>query len=212
MHNMPPLEINPVHRLILAADVEDSTERTNQGRARMRDDLYLALDEALLAAQAPPACLDRLIDRGDGFLALLHRVDEVPMTVVIRRLIPALAEHICRLPPEDGFRLRVALHEGGVHYDPKGCFSEDVDVVCRLLDSAAVKRKLRQVDSPLVLAITDSIYVAAVRHGYEGIDVATFEQLPNVRMGAREFPAWIHVPPTATVDDEQPGDLGQDPA
>ncbi len=191
---MKPMAIHPVQRSILAVDIENSTRSTNTQRAGMRDHMYVALDKALRAAGIPPAGLDRLFDRGDGYLAFLHLVDEAPMTALLGGLVPELADYLRGLSPEDSFRLRVALHAGGVHYDRQGCFGEEVDVACRLLDAPAVKRTLHWVSAPLVLAITDSVHRSVVPHDYPGIDAATFERIPDVRVGEREVPAWIHVP------------------
>jgi len=147
------------------------------------------------AADIPASCLDQSLDRGDGFLALFYPWDEVPMTTILGSLIPEMATRVAGLPPESAFRVRVAVHEGGVLYDRQGCFGEDVDIACRLLDSPAVKLRLARTSSPLVLVITDSVYHSVVRQEYEGINASTFEPTRPIRMGTRKVPAWIHIPP-----------------
>jgi hypothetical protein len=186
--------IHPVRRAILGVDVEKSTMRTNPARAQMRRNIYTEFHKALQTVGIPPEGLDRTIDRGDGFLALFHPIDDVPMTTLISKLIPELAARIGRLPAGRGVRLRVTLHEGGVHYDEKGCFGEAVDVACKLLDARAVKRKLQEISGPLVLAITDHVYRTVVLHEYDGIDAATFKRIRNFRVGTQGLRAWVHAP------------------
>lgn len=186
--------IHPVHRSIFVADIENSTGGTNADRARMREDLYAIWDDAISAARIPATCVDQLLDRGDGFLALFYPWDEVPMTTILGSLIPEMARRVASLPSESVLRVRVAVHEGGILYDRQGCFGEEVDVACRLLHSPAVKLRLARVSSPLVLAITDSVYQSVVLQDYEGIEASTFEPTRPIRVGNREVPAWTHVP------------------
>jgi len=190
---MPLVAIHPVHRSILAFDIENSTGGTNADRAQMRENVYAIRDNAMSAAGISASCLDQSLDRGDGFLALFHPWDEVPITTILGSLVPEMATRIAGLPPESAFRARVAVHEGGVLYDRQGCFGEEVDIACRLLNSSAVKLRLARTSSSLVLVITDSVYNSVVRQDYQGIDASTFEPTRPIRVGNRTVPAWIQV-------------------
>ncbi len=81
----------PVHRSIVAVDVEGSTQRTNPERGELRRILYALLDQALDEAGINPRHLEPFVDRGDGVLILVRPHDDVPKTVLIGVLIPELA-------------------------------------------------------------------------------------------------------------------------
>src|SRR4051812_1211736 len=63
-------QVRPIHRFILAVDIEGSTSRTNAGRARFRRVMYDLVEEALDAGGMTDKYRDPLIDRGDGILIL----------------------------------------------------------------------------------------------------------------------------------------------
>ena len=71
---------------------------------------------------------DPLTDRGDGNLALVHPVDDVPKTLLLNPLVPTLvtllAERNARLTGAERcrreLRLRAVIHAGEIHYDGKG--------------------------------------------------------------------------------------------
>jgi hypothetical protein len=195
----------PFHRVIVAVDIERSTSRPDPVKAELRDTIYELFDAALGSAGIRPRYRDQLIDRGDGFLALIRPVDQVPKALVLNRVIPALhqllADHNAGLPRAEKslrqLRVRVVMHAGEVHYDKNGCFGEALDVAFRLLDAARVKRMLREAVAPLILIVSESIYGSVVRHGYDGIDQHAFRQLVGVRIADRRHLGWIQVPAEA---------------
>src|SRR5579859_7851188 len=69
-----------------------------------------------------------------------------------------------------------------------------LDVAFRLLDATRVKRRLREMAGPLILVVSEDIYSAVVRHGYDGIDHETFHQLVRVQVAGKRYPGWIHLP------------------
>jgi class 3 adenylate cyclase len=91
-------------------------------------------------------------------------------------------------------RIRVVMHAGEIHYDANGCFGEALDVAFRLLDAAHVKKALQTADDPLILVISDDIYRAIVRHGYDGIDQHAFHPLVRVPIAGNHYTGWIHIP------------------
>ena len=122
---VPPLDDGPVHRSIVAVDVEGSTKRTNPAKGKLRRILYDLLERALRTAGIGPRHLEELADRGDGVLILIRPYDDVPKTVLLGRLIPALttllAEHNAAVAePELRMRLRAVVHAGEVHDDGMG--------------------------------------------------------------------------------------------
>jgi hypothetical protein len=145
---------------------------------------------------------DKFVDRGDGILALIHPVDQVPKALLLNRAVPVLsrllADYNASLPrfgyPERQLRIRVVMHAGEVHYDANGCFGEALDVAFRLLDAVRVKRALRETADPLILVISGDIYNSVVRHGYDGIDHDSYQPLVRVCVAGRRYPGWVRCP------------------
>jgi hypothetical protein len=168
----PPILRRPAahQRTIVALDIERSTSRPDPVKAELRATMYDLFDAALRAAGIQPRHRDRFADRGDGFLALIHRVDHPP-EVLLRRVIPAfgvlLAEYNTVRPPQRQLRVRVVVHAGTVFYDANGCFGEALDTAFRLLDATRVKQALRTADAPLSLVVSAGVG-ESVRSGWIG--------------------------------------------
>jgi hypothetical protein len=207
-----PMEVRsfagPVHRSILAVDLEGSTKRTNPERGELRRILYSLLDQALHKAGINPRHLEPLVDRGDGVLVLIRPHDEVPKTVLLGVLIPALTalldEHNATVTqPTLRLRLRAVIHSGEVHDDGRGFYGEDLDLAFRLLDAPKVKRALREAPaSPLVLVVSEEIFAGIVRHRY--FDGGTYEPLVRLRLAERQHRGWIHIPDLPEPDRPAP--------
>lgn len=195
----------PVHRSILAVDIEKSTSplRTNPVKEILRREVYRVLDEAMAHAGIHDRHLDPFEDRGDGVLALIHPADEVPKTLLLGALVPEvvrlLREYNGGLLPREragglGLRLRVAVHAGEVHFDGKGFFGEEVDVACRLLDAPRFKKCLSETTAPLGLVVSEDIYWAIVRHDYAGIQGADFHPLVRLKVAGRSRRGYVNIP------------------
>ncbi len=195
----------PHYRAIVALDIERSTSRPNPVKGELRNKSYELFEIALRTAGIDKCHHDRFIDRGDGLLALIHPVDQVPKALLLNRVVPLLsrllAEYNASLPrhsrPQRQLRIRVVMHAGEVHYDANGCFGEALDVAFRLLDAARVKRALRDMADPLILVISTDIYSSVVRHDYDGIDRQTFHPLVRVHVAGHRHQGWIHIPEQA---------------
>ena len=188
----------PVHRSIVVVDVEASTTRTNPERGELRRVLYALLEQALYVAGITAGHLEPMADRGDGVLILIKPHDDVPKTVLLGLFIPALAalvaEHNTTVPRAAlRMRLRAVVHAGEVHDDGKGFYGEDLDVAFRLLNAQKVKAALREAPAaPLVLVVSETIFVGVVRHRY--VDAGEYEPLVRVRVAERRHRGWIHLP------------------
>jgi hypothetical protein len=188
----------PAHRAIVAIDLEGSTLRTNPVKGELRRIMYDLLGRALEAATINEDHLEQLTDRGDGVLVLIRPHDDVPKTVLLGRLIPLLATLLAEYnatvtEPALRMRLRAVVHAGDVHSDGRGFYGEAIDVAIRLLDSAPVKRTLREATaSALVLVISDEIHSTIIRHGY--VDRGPYRQLTRVRVANRLHYGWVHIP------------------
>jgi hypothetical protein len=198
----PPL---PYYRSIVALDIERSTSRPDPIKGELRNKTYELFEVALRMAGVDKCHHDRFIDRGDGILALVHPVDQVPKAILLNRAVPFLSrlltEYNAGLPrysqPQRQLRVRVVMHAGEIHYDANGCFGEALDVAFRLLDAARVKRTLRETADPLILVISGDIYSSVVRHGYDGIDHQAFHPLVRVQVAGKRYPGWIRLPEQA---------------
>jgi len=194
----------PVHRSIVAVDVEGSTRRTNPERGKLRRILYALLDQALAETGINASHLEPLIDRGDGVLVLIRPHDDVPKTALIGVLVPELAalldEHNAAIADLAlRMRLRAVIHAGEIHDDGRGFYGEDLDLAFRLLDAPKVKRALRDTpEAPMVLVVSEEIFGGIVRHYY--VDGGTYEPLIRVRMAGRHHRGWVNFPRLAGPD------------
>jgi class 3 adenylate cyclase len=198
----------PVHRSIIAIDIEGSTGRTNPVKEELRRHVYQLVAEALSTVGMDDDNYDPFTDRGDGVLVLVRPADEFPKPLLLSRLIPALAKllaaHNKSISAEEQarvLRLRAVIHAGEVHYDGNGFFGEDLDIAFRLLDAPKFKAHLRYAKAPLALVASDDIYRSVIRHGYDGIDGREFRPLVTVNVGDRRTKGWVHSPD----DDRFPG-------
>jgi class 3 adenylate cyclase len=196
----------PVHRSILAVDIEDSTQRTNPVKQELRELLYRLVAGALGYAGIGEPDHDPIADLGDGVLVLLRPADELPKPLLVSRLVPALAGLLAARnggisPAEQPriMRLRAAVHAGEVVYDGKAPFGEDLDVAFRLLDAPKFKAHTRRCASPVALVVSDYIYDSVIRHGYDGIDGEEFRPLVTVNVGRRRRRGWVHLPAAAAL-------------
>jgi hypothetical protein len=200
----------PIHRSILAVDIEKSTGplRTNPVKEELRRQVYRLLETAMASAGIERRHLDPFEDRGDGVLALIHPVDEIPKTLLLNPFVPELTRLLLAynadLPPGEearlGLRLRVVVHAGEVHYDGRGYFGEELDVACRLLDAPRVKKSLRETTAPLVLVVSEDIYWAIVRHDYDGIRGETFLPLVRLQVSGRRRLGYVQTPHVAPYE------------
>lgn len=78
----------PVHRSILAVDIEGSTQRTNPVKEELRKQVYRLMVEALGVVGITEHFHDPFTDRGDGVLVLVHPCDEFPKPLLLSRLMP----------------------------------------------------------------------------------------------------------------------------
>ena len=192
----------PRHRAIVALDIEHSTSRPDPVKAALRRTLYDLFRQALRSSGVTKRHHDRFSDRGDGLLALIYPVDQVPKALLLNRAIPVfaklLADYNAAIPaagiPDRKLRVRVVMHAGEVHYDANGCFGEALDIAFRLLDAPAVKKALKATVGSLALVVSEDIFRAIVRHGYGGIDQRAFRPLVRVQIAGKRYPGWIYLP------------------
>lgn len=187
---------DPVHRRLVAVDVEGSTNRNNVEKLHLREDMYRLLESTLARCGITDDLRDDFLDRGDGAIILIHPADKIPKPLLINKFVPLLNEQLTAHAsdgPHRRFRLRVAMHAGDVHFDSRGTFGQDVDVTCRLLNSPELKACLARTAAPLVLVVSEHIYRSVVRQGYHGIDAGAFRPLVRVQVGEQVQRGWVQV-------------------
>ncbi|QKG26871.1 LigA protein [Actinomadura verrucosospora] len=204
---------NPVHRSILAVDLENSTGalRTNPIKEELRSQIYGQVKRAMASAGIEERWCDPFEDRGDGVLALFHPVDELPKTYLLSRLVPSLARQLADYNesisaaerPGRCMRLRAVVHAGEIHRDENGPFGEAIDLACRLLDAPTLKKCLRASSAPLVLAVSEDIYWGIVKHGYDGISPSAYRPDLRVSVASRRRRGFVHVPSEAAENPEE---------
>ncbi|HEX5402375.1 MAG TPA: hypothetical protein VFX16_08750 [Pseudonocardiaceae bacterium] len=193
----------PHHRTIFAVDIEGSTTRNNSAKADLRGAMYELVEQSLCANGITAEFREPFVDRGDGILALVRPVDEVPKTLLLAGVVPTLTGLLVQHEeqyPDQHLRLRAVLHAGEVHQDIQGCFGEALDVAFRLLDAREVKDAFRLSTAPLVLVVSELIYRSIVLQGYEGIDEQDFTRVVDVPVGRVRYQGWVCLPGLPMVE------------
>jgi hypothetical protein len=186
---------DPQHRSIVVIDVVGFGRRTDLAQLHVRAKLDDAVRAACRASGLP---VSRLVfeDRGDGVIVFVPAT--VSKAVLIRPFVPQLRDwlhdHNAESEPAHRVRVRVAVHAGEVVHGPHGWIGTDLNLTCRLADSAALREQVvRQPRAEVVAAVSDVIHRAVVRHGHRGIDTDSYTQ---VHVEAKEVAtrAWIQAP------------------
>jgi hypothetical protein len=185
----------PLHRSIFAVDIEESAELNNTAKIALRKTMYDLLEESMAGSGITAPHRDPFVDRGGGILTLIHPVDDVPKTLLLSTVIPALDRLLGEYGdahPDQRLRLRAVVHAGEVHFDGHGWCGEALDVAFRLLNAPEVKVWSRKPDRPLLLlVVSDDIYSSVIRHGYAGIDARVFVDGLSVKVAARDHGGWV---------------------
>lgn len=200
----------PIHQTLFTFDVEDFSARYRDDRARLavRAAMF-ALVRAAFATSGVDweVCLCQ--DCGDGALVVVPA--DVSKVLLLDPLLPALSDalaaHNRAAPQTERIRLRVAVHAGEITYDEHGVSGHDLVVVSRLLDATELRHALARTDVPLVVGVTELLYDTIVRHGYRGIEPATYHPVV-VRVKKTRLRAWIHLPgarvPPSVAERQEP--------
>ncbi|MCM2388836.1 hypothetical protein [Streptomyces albipurpureus] len=181
-----------VYKFLMSVDARGSGRYLDNAKLRMRRRIYAWADDAFDSSGIGRALIHRE-DRGDGFIAAVDA--RVPPAQLIG---PWLAELYQGL--RDGneelstpLGLRVGMHVGPVQHDDDGMAGEAVDQVCRLADSDITRDVLAHSGRDLVCVVSDSLYLAVVKHGGRFMEPSTYRP---ARLMLKEGPvtAWFHIP------------------
>ncbi len=191
---------DPVHRSLVAVDIEGYSRRQNQGHLQLRTALRQILADAFDSVRVEIAPAEQQ-DQGDGFLTLVK--PEVSKVVLIDDLIREIENELRRYnhyqTQEGKIRLRVALHSGEIHPDGTGFGGEAIVFVMRLIEAEQVKKALKTASKDIAVIVSDGLYRDIVVHGYAAI---LPEEYGRVDVAVKEFrqPAWVRVPGCLAAD------------
>jgi class 3 adenylate cyclase len=194
------MRYEPVHRGILAVDIEGfgRRDRTDTDRIRMREAMKEMVVEGLRRSGIATS-KRTLKDQGDGILALVD--PRVSKCRLIHPLIPwlalALDAYNRNVDDEARMRLRVCVHAGEVVPHETDHTGEDLIHAYRLLDSKLLRQRLAAADAPLILIVSQRIYHGVVRHRYARIDPSTYEAARITTKETKRAMAWIWKPTSA---------------
>lgn len=188
------MKLNPVHRSLVAVDIEGYSRRPNQGHLQLRAALRRVMADAFEGARVEIDPTEQQ-DQGDGFLTLVK--PEVSKVVLVDELVReiqnALRPYNRYQMTEGRMRLRVALHSGEVHPDGTGFAGQAIVGVNRLIDAEQLKKALTVAPKDIAVIISDGLYRDIVAHNYGAIDSGEYTR---VEVTVKEFrePAWVRVP------------------
>lgn len=199
------MRFEPVHRSIVAVDIESYSKRLNPEQIDLRDGLRDVLSSAFEDAGISRESLRRQ-DQGDAELVLIRPA--VPKTRLLSEFVSSIHSRLSRYNERqdkpDRMRLRMAIHAGEVHLDRTGFPGEAVVAATRLRDAAPLRRALALTPGDLAVIVSERIYHEIVRHRYPGIFTDEYREV-IVREKSFRQRGWIRTPgypvPLAAVDD-----------
>lgn len=178
---------------LAVTDIENWSARPGPVQARMQSALRQILDRA--TGSAGIAGIDvRRTSRGDGLIVAFPAT--APKEVITSRFVKALNRelrlHHDECPPDEGIRVRLALHAGDVHDGGDEWAGEAVVAACRLVDSDLLRGVLAAADTAvLAMIVSDYWYGAVLRPGWA--DTTGFSQVA-VDLRGYVGDAWVRVP------------------
>ncbi|MEV4002739.1 hypothetical protein [Actinomadura sp. NPDC049753] len=183
----------PRCRVVLALDIARFTGHDEATQIHLREVMYRIVGDALAAARIGRRG-SRMEDRGDGLLMVLRA--QASLDTVLPLLFGNIRERVqaynATAVPSERLRLRAALHAGFLHRDRHGVTGDTVNLLFRMLDAPAMKRRLDDEDADFALAVSPNVYEAAT--GYRLIDGKDFE-LIDVDVKQTRTSAWLYLAP-----------------
>lgn len=194
--NAPPLyRENSYYSGIFLVDIQNYGPRPDTVKGRLRAYLDRMVLTAIAAAGITPAQHELPQDEGDGLCVLFQ--PDVPKSRLLHPLIPSLTRQLvsynAAVSEPTRMRLRMVVEAGDLRRDARGYYGTTLDEAYGLVNAEELRECLRHTEGPLVLLATAAIYDGVVRHGYVGIDPATYEPL-TVRLKHRDLSVWVHHP------------------
>jgi hypothetical protein len=188
--------LSPVYRPTIAVDIERSAGRGDtalvQSRAVLADVMRGALEESDIDWSASSRTT-----HGDMLRVIAPAGTETGRLIypLLHNLSTRLRLHNQTAGRSSVLRVRAAVHAGGVHIDEGEVVGSPLELVSRLLDAPPLKAALASAPEHVTTALVVSAHVhdEVVRHGYRGIDPATFSPV-EFTVKETTATAWLHVP------------------
>jgi hypothetical protein len=167
--------------------------RDNDIQMYLHKSLYEMLQAAFNMSGVPWAsCFHE--DRGDGVLVVVppmvaaSKLVSIPdrLRSLIRRHNHVSCEAAC-------IQLRSALHLGPICHDAHGFIGADVNLLCRLLDTRQLKRRLADSAAEIGLIASDYLYFNVIRRQPSLLDPALFDPV-RIRVKETRTRAWVYLP------------------
>jgi hypothetical protein len=180
---------------LFAVDIAGFTGplRDNDIQMYLHKSLYEMLQIAFDMSDVPWADCSHE-DRGDGVLVVappnVSASTLVPIPDRLRWLIRRHNHVSCEAAY---IQLRSALHLGPVHHDGHGFIGADVNLLCRLLDTRQLKRRLADSTTEIGLIASDYLYFNVIRRQPSFVDPALFDPV-RIRVKEARARAWVYLP------------------
>jgi hypothetical protein len=210
-------EISSTYRAMIAVDIEGSAGRGDvpllQGRRLLAAAIRTAADESDIDWDACSRS-----SHGDFFRLITPSGTEGNRLLdpFVYSLSTQLRAHNHTAGPTGTVRVRAAVHAGAVHVDDGELVGAPLEHLARLLDAPPLKKALAEAPPSVTVAllVSEHIHDGVVRHGYRGIDPATFRRI-DFTVKETTGTGWLHLPGRSFVpaDDgarEAPGVSGAD--
>jgi class 3 adenylate cyclase len=208
VHKEQIIEVEPaeeiVYRLLIAVDIQGYTRRDAREQLRTQRDLSQALDRGAAAIGLNRSQWEKQVG-GDGELAMLP--ENVHLAPMVGEFPLLLADELALLNQARGdrprLRIRLALHHGTLTAGPFGPAGEAPIVVQRLLDSAKLRRALKEDPSrDIAYAVSDSLFDDVIRTGFTRMPPTAFTPTRFTTKGVT-YRGYVHTgelpQPTALV-------------
>ncbi|RSM70395.1 hypothetical protein DL991_37695 [Amycolatopsis sp. WAC 01375] len=183
----------PFPATIVVVDLRSFSKLRNPDQIAARRQLYGLLADAFTAGGVDwKLCAHE--DRGDGVLVIVPT--ETPRAVLLGPVLTEFAHRVEsaeRLPSGWACQVRVAVQAGEVHQDENGFVGSDVNHAFRLVDSDVLREALSTTDRRCAVLVSDVLYQATVRHGYDQIDPNAFH-CTVVHVKDVTATAWLSIP------------------
>jgi hypothetical protein len=173
---------------MFGCDIAGSTQagRDEETQLYLRRTLYDMLRDAFNRSGIPWDQAERH-DRGDGGLII------APPGTTARAMIHPLPGQLAglirvhnRMVMEPArLQLRAAVHSGIVYRDEQGIAGDDVTRLCRMLDSADLRRTLAAFGADLALLVSADVYDSLIRRHPSLVDPVSFRPLTTTVKGMR---------------------------
>jgi hypothetical protein len=95
--------------------------------------------------------------------------------------------------PAAKIQVRAAAHMGPVYRDDHGLVSDDINLLCRMLDAEPLHAALADSGGELALAISGYLHDILVRRHPAVTGRIPFQQV-NTQVKGTQIDAWIHLP------------------